>query len=287
MQPEKRSEKPLICSVLTTFCRSDDPELWELALDSILVQAEPGLEVRIHLCVDGALPPAHEAALERRQPQIHMILRNPENLGLAGSLNRLIEELGEADYVLRMDADDISLPGRFRTQIDWLETHPDLALVGCQVTDIDEEGRAIGQRNYPVDASAAKKLLTRQNPVSHATFCMRRSLLRDPAVRYPRAYLTEDLAFLVILAEQGYAFGNIPERLFQWRLGAGFFRRRSSWKRGITELLWFGRAVLAVKGLWTRDWVYPVARLVLRCLPAGLMKRVYRTNLRERAVQHA
>ena len=282
MQCENEKNHILTCAVLTTLYRSDDISQWHAALDSVLYQKKDGLDVRIYLCVDGPVPETHEAALFQRSGDIFKILRNEKNLGLAESLNRLIESLGDEDFVFRMDGDDLSLPGRFRAQISWLQEHSGVDLVGCQALDIDDAGAPLRVRNYPVAAKSAKNLLTRQNPVLHPTFCMRRSLLKDPAIRYPKAYLTEDLAFLVLMAERGYAFGNIPQRLFQWRTGAAFFKRRSSVRRALAELVWYGRAVWAVKGAATHHWAFPALRFALRCLPTGMVQSIYKTGMRDR-----
>jgi GT2 family glycosyltransferase len=268
------------CAVITTLYKTDDPDLWVKALRSVLGEAGPDLDVAVHLCVDGPIPEKLEAVLRENSADIRKIVRNDVNRGLAVSLNRLIETMDDVDYVFRMDADDISLPGRFRAQIRWLEEHPLAWLVGCQATDIDDDGTPLGDRDFPCHPKDAKNLLVKQNPVLHPTFCMRRELLADPDIRYPEAHLTEDLAFLVRMAEKGYVFGNSPERLFQWRTGSAFFRRRSSLKRGWTEFIWYARAVRAVKGPFSPHMVFPVARLLLRCLPPGTMKALYRSGLR-------
>lgn len=278
---ENTQNSSIKCVVLTTLYKSDDPNLWVKALDGVLGEAGPDLDVAVHLCIDGPIPLALKEFVHDQAHRIEKIVSNKSNLGLAASLNRLIDGLDDADYVFRMDADDISLPGRFRAQIRWLEAHPGAWLVGCQATDIDDDGTPIADRDFPCAPEDAKNLIMRQMPILHPTFCMRRALLDDPDIRYPEAFLTEDLAFLVQMAEKGYAFGNIPERLFQWRTGSAFFRRRSSLKRGWTEMIWYARAVRAVKGSFSPRMAFPVARLLLRCLPAGAVKAVYRTGLRE------
>jgi glycosyltransferase involved in cell wall biosynthesis len=282
LQAEKTYNPSRRCTVLTTLYATDDPDLWEIALDSVLGESAPDIEVSIHLCVDGPLPERLESVLARRAPQIGLIVRNEVNLGLAKSLNRLIDTLTDEDYVFRMDADDVSLPGRFRTQIKWLEDHPEADLVGCQVMDIDDDGAELSLRVFPCSPRNAKNLLVKQNPVLHPTWCMRRTLFDDPEIRYPEAFLTEDLAFLVLMAERGRSFGNTLEVLFQWRTGSAFFRRRSSFRRGWTELVWYARAVAAVKGRFSPHMVYPVIRLLLRCLPAEAVKAIYRSGLRAR-----
>lgn len=268
-----------VCAVLTTIYKSDPVDLWELALDSLLSQA--GVDLRIYVCADGPLTDAQEALLSRRADSLYRLIRNPKNLGLAASLNRLIDELEDEEFVFRMDGDDISLPGRCEAQVRYLQANPDVALVGCQAWDISDDGAVLGERSFPVDPAACRKLLARQNPVLHPTYCLRREVLRDPGVRYPEAYLTEDLAFLVVLAEKGVGFANIPERLFQWRTGANFFARRSSLRRARAELTWYGRAVRAVQGPYSLANAYPLIRFAIRCLPGPLVVWVYRLKLRD------
>ena len=55
---------------------------------------------------------------------------NEQNMGLANNLNIGIR-MACGKYIARMDGDDISLPDRLKTQIDFLETHPDIALCSC------------------------------------------------------------------------------------------------------------------------------------------------------------
>jgi len=262
-----------------TIYKSDPVDLWELALDSLLSQAE--VELRIYVCADGPLTEGQEVLLSRRARSLYRVVRNSTNLGLAASLNRLIDELEDEVVVFRMDGDDIALPGRCVTQAGYLQAHPEVALVGCQAWDISDDGAVLGERSFPVEAEACRRLLARQNPVLHPTYCMRRDMLRDPTVRYPQAYLTEDLAFLVILAEKGVRFANVPERLFQWRTGAKFFARRSSLRRARAELTWYARAVRAVHGPFSLAMAYPLIRFAIRCLPGPVVVWLYRLKLRD------
>lgn len=268
-------------AVMMTLHRGDRLDQFETALGSVEAQAGVAA-VHVYLCCDGPLPVAHEDWLSANRDRFHCVIRNPRCLGLAESLNRLIDVLGEEPFVFRMDGDDVSHAGRFAAQIAYMNDHPTLGLVGCQVVDIDDDGTPLARRKYPVAQEDVVRSLTRVIPVLHPTFCMRRSILRDRKARYPAAYLTEDLAFLVRLSELGVQIGNCPQTLFSWRTGQGFYRRRTSVRRGLTEAKWYARAVYKQHGLLSAGYVYPMLRLGLRMMPASLMRLVYQSSLRSR-----
>lgn len=267
-------------AVLMTLHRGDDIALFELAMRSIETQRCDGVLTRIYLCVDGALRRRQRRWLVAHHARFHHIARHARAQGLAASLNRLINALGQERYVFRMDGDDISHPDRFATQIRYLEAHPDIALVGCQAMDIDGTGQPLAPRDYPSSHGQCRRALTRLNPVLHPTFCIRREVLRDPALRYPEAYLTEDLAFLVRLSAKRHAIANIPERLFFWRVTPSFFRRRHSLRRALVEMKWYAIAVYTQEGLLSRNYVYALARVMLRTSPVPVQKLIYASSLR-------
>ncbi|NBN62395.1 glycosyltransferase [Pannonibacter tanglangensis] len=267
-----------------TLYKSDDLAYFELALRSI--ENQTGLEgpIRIYICCDGPLPTAHSKWLDENRHRFYRVEKNEANLGLAASLNKLIEGLGDEDFVFRMDGDDISHSDRFIKQIGYMLKNPHIGLCGCFAWDIDEQGATVSTRDYPIGPDKCKKALRLMNPVLHPTFCIRREVLRDPQFRYPKAYLTEDLAFLIVLAEHGIGITNIPERLFSWRLGKGFFARRTSFKRALTELRWYSRGVRANDGVMTYRYIYPVIRFLLRILPAKAQKAIYASKARSTVV---
>lgn len=55
---------------------------------------------------------------------------NHENRGFIARLNDCLD-LARGKYVAKMDSDDISLPERLAKQVNFLDAHPDVGMVGC------------------------------------------------------------------------------------------------------------------------------------------------------------
>ena len=71
------------------------------------------------------------------------IVNNKKNLGLTKSLNIAIK-LAKGRYIARQDADDISLPQRFKKQYSFLEKNPEIAVLGTSIYRIDRNGKELG-----------------------------------------------------------------------------------------------------------------------------------------------
>src|SRR5438045_8388133 len=76
-----------------------------------------------------------------------------ENRGRAESLNVGIE-LARGEYIARMDADDVALPERLRQQLEFLEGHPDVGLLGGAFELISSRGHLIRQISFATNDSA-------------------------------------------------------------------------------------------------------------------------------------
>jgi glycosyltransferase involved in cell wall biosynthesis len=71
------------------------------------------------------------------------IRRDGLNKGLAVRLNEAID-LSRGSFFARMDADDLSFPARFETQVAFLEQHPAVDLVGASALIFKDEGNPTG-----------------------------------------------------------------------------------------------------------------------------------------------
>ena len=76
-------------------------------------------------------------------------------------------------YIARQDADDLSLPGRFRAQADYLDANPFCSLVASRVRIIDETGETT-RRGCQVRWLPKLQMRLGRNPIVHGSACFRR-----------------------------------------------------------------------------------------------------------------
>ena len=74
------------------------------------------------------------------------IFKSERNYGIVHQLNKGIDN-SRGEFIARMDADDISHPERFNKQIDYLNSHPTIDVLGTFANKIGEEAGLI-QYNY-------------------------------------------------------------------------------------------------------------------------------------------
>lgn len=126
--------------------------------------------------------------------------------------------LAKGKYIARMDADDISLPQRFQKEIDFLERHKSIALVGCFGSIIDEKGMVTGSLPKPVGPKKIKETCLYYGPHIHPTIMFRKDIVQEVG-NYREEYLyTEDIDLYYRLIFSGYKTDNVPEYLFKYRV---------------------------------------------------------------------
>ena len=120
-------KQPCISVIMGVYnCPSE--RMLTRAVQSILDQTFRDFEFLI--CDDGSQNETYQwlEKLAAKDERI-VLLRNRRNMSLAYSLNRCIEHANGL-YIARQDADDYSEPTRFAKQIDYLNNHPSVSLVG-------------------------------------------------------------------------------------------------------------------------------------------------------------
>jgi len=145
------------------------------AVDSILTQTYSDFEFIV--IDDGSTDHTWEVLNCFVDPRIRLV-RNTENIGLTESLNKGLG-LATGEYIARMDADDIGLPRRLEKQVAFLNTHPEIGVLGTAVQIIDGQEKKSSIRRYPTQDSLIGWHLCFEDPIAHPTTMIRTDLLRE------------------------------------------------------------------------------------------------------------
>ncbi len=243
-------------------------ETLRCALDSILSQTYFDWELII--CDDGSTDGSYEIAQEffRKYPEKIILLHHDTNEGLASSLNDCLA-VARGEYIARMDADDESLPNRFHRQMAYLESHPDVDLVGCAMRVFcgDEDWGVISPRERPTKLDLGGSV-----PFPHPTILARRRVF-DELKGYKVSALTrrcEDRELWYRFFEAGFTGVNLQEVLYRFRNGLEAIHRRNLKER------WHGFLV-SVAGIHrlslpTSFYLLAFLRLLRGFVPTRMMR---------------
>ncbi|MET1051299.1 MAG: glycosyltransferase [Mycetocola sp.] len=198
-----------------------------------------------------------------------------ENLGLAEALTIGLAEC-RFDIVARMDADDISLPGRFAAQLPFFDEGCDL--VGAGMYEFAEYGRIIARRTPPVAGSDIRKQATFHDPFNHPTVVYRKSAVLA-AGGYRSLPLMEDYWLFARMIQAGSNVANLADPLVMYRVDAGSYGRRGGRELFRSEIMLqreFLRAGFVTRLQFARNLLI---RGGYRFVPVAIRTFVYRRTL--------
>jgi len=182
------------------------------SVSSILNQTVQDIELIIinDFCTDGTMEIIKSIIDDRI-----IIINNEQNLGISRSLNIGFRS-AKGKFIARMDDDDISFPERFERQIKFLESHPDISIVGTYPRLIGDEK---GVWELPVGNDLIVSYLIFQPMLVNPSTMFRREVFEN--FSFDESFLTsEDYEFWTRIAER-YKFHNINEVLFCYRKHSG------------------------------------------------------------------
>jgi len=143
------------------------------AVESILDQTFTDFEFII---VDDGSTDGTAACLDAFRDRRIVRLTNQANIGLIRSLNKGLK-LARAEYVARMDADDVSLPRRLEAQVEFMDAHREVGVVGCSIRRIDSSGFTIREVCHPTTHGLILWHLCFYTPIAHPTAVYRRAII--------------------------------------------------------------------------------------------------------------
>lgn len=186
------------------------------AIQSILNQTFNNFEFII--INDGSTDKSLEIIEKYKKQDERIILISRENKGLIFSLNEGIEK-SNGKYIARMDADDISLPERFKKQLSMIEKD-NVDVCGSHYFIINEESNFIDSSIVPIDQLDFLIYLAITTPFAHPSVIIRKDFLIQNDIFYGTTDFkyAEDYALWILLWNKGAKFANVNDFLISYRI---------------------------------------------------------------------
>ena len=221
-------------AVLLPVYRNDKVKYLQLAVESIIQQRYR--DYHLYIGVDGPIGDDIKEYLNLLENQSKIsIVPFKENRGLACILDDLLEicKKNGYQYIARMDADDVSLPDRLNKQVKFLDSHPEVDVVGGAIEEVDSNGMLKGKRiEYPLIHDDCRKFFRYRDPLAHPAVMFKKSYFEKVPFGYRKEYRkNQDTMLWFDGFMNGCIFANLPDTLLHFRVNDDFYNRRKGWKR--------------------------------------------------------
>lgn len=144
--------------------------------------------------------------------------------GLASCLNFLISKCN-SDFLARIDADDIMTKDRISKQVQYLEKHKNIDLIGSPAYIINNSGELLGYKKVKCDLISLEDML-KNTEIIHPSVMVRRSFFNkyghyDESLKY-----SQDLELWLKAISSGAQFINLDRPLLLLRQDENLVKRR-------------------------------------------------------------
>ncbi|PLY04735.1 MAG: glycosyl transferase family 2 [Arcobacter sp.] len=204
---------------------------------------------------------------------IFQVISLKKNLGLGDALNIGIKHC-KFNVIARMDTDDISLPNRFKEQIEIMKNN-DIDVCGSWVSEFsNNENEIISYRRVPKRHDEIVKFSKKRCPVNHPSIIYKKNIV-EKSGGYIKMLWFEDYYLWARMIMHGAKFYNIQKPLVNMRAGYGQLQRRSGIKYAKSELVLLIE-FKSIKFITTYQLLMNILiRFSIRIIPKFLIRYVY------------
>lgn len=266
-------------SLLMSIYKGEKVVYLKACFDSIFQQSYQPTE--IVLVEDGLLTTELYKAIEeeeKRFPNLRRV-KLEKNQGLGIALNEGMKAC-TYDIIARMDTDDICMPDRFKVQIEYIQKHPEVDVLGAWITEFDHDPiNHIGIRSLPENHEDIFKFGKKRNPINHPVVMFRKNAIIDVGGYLP-CNLFEDYYLWGRLLQNGYHFHNLQQSLLLFRRTPEMINRRGGFQYARYEIHFFNE-LLKIGYISRLEFIRNLLqRFIIRILPNGIRSFIYKFFLR-------
>jgi glycosyltransferase involved in cell wall biosynthesis len=184
---------------------------------------------------DGSEPPIRVPSGDDLRFTVTLI-RLPQNRGITSALNAGLEHIKATgyEYVARLDAGDLSLPGRLTAQAAFLDRHSEHAVVGTRAEAVDLKGRFLFYLRPPTEHEDLVRIQQYKSGFVHPSVMMRIAALLESGFyceKYPGG---EDYELFLRLAKT-HKIGNLDEVYLKYEVNPHSLTAHR-FRRGLSRL---------------------------------------------------
>lgn len=206
------SEKPLVSVLITVY---NDEKNIAIAVKSILEQTFQDFEIII--VNDGSTDNTEDVIKNLQVNDSRILLVNQNNQGTSKAANNGLSYC-RGKYIARLDSDDYSFPHRLNFQFNYLESHPDVVLIGGGSFIIDHDNNIIGSRN--VKTNNPQKTLMHRCIFQQSDVMFRKDAVLNLGGYRVKFKNAQDYDLWLRLSEVGQ-IAKVQEYFGVWRLNPG------------------------------------------------------------------
>jgi glycosyltransferase involved in cell wall biosynthesis len=214
------SDSPLVSIVVTSY---NYAHYIGQTIGSVLAQTYDNWELIIS--DDGSTDNSLEVIRSFTDPRI-TIIASETNEGGASAYAKAYA-LCHGKYFTSLDSDDYIVPSKLERQVQYLEEHPDVDILGTFVLEVDGSGESIGDEgvhqmwfNQKIDLNQPDGWLW-QNHLCHSSALIRKAFHDRVGLTNPNLPYAGDYEFWVKCLVAGGHFHLLPEKLTYYRAHGG------------------------------------------------------------------
>jgi glycosyltransferase involved in cell wall biosynthesis len=208
--PDIDHERPLVSIVTPSF---NQAEFIEQTIESVRDQDYPNIQ---HIVIDGG---SSDGTIEilKRHPQLEWLSEPDE--GQSEAINKGFKR-AKGEIIGWLNADDVYYPGAIREAVEYLESHPEAALVYGDFIEVEVDGR----ERAPVRTVAfdLNRMLNQGNLIPQPSTLFRRVVLDRVGYLNPEYHYAMDYDYWIRIAKCGLRLDHVD------RCWSGFRLHRTS-----------------------------------------------------------
>ena len=270
-------------SIAMSVYHKDNAAFFVRALQSITEQ-QTVIPSEIVLVCDGPLNNDLDAVIDTYQARypIFNIIRLPQNKGLGNALKIAVENASN-ELIARMDSDDVSVVDRFEQQLTYFFNHPEIDIVGGDITEfIGEENYIVGKRTVPKTDSEIKEYMKKRAAFNHVSVMYKKSAVQA-AGGYQDWFWNEDYYLWIRMQLNNAVFANTGTVLVNVRVGEEMYQRRGG-KRYFQSEYGLQKLMLEKRMIGTTTFIGNIGKrfIVQRMLPNRVRAWVFKKFARSK-----